>query len=135
MSSQAQKFGIFKKKLSLSGAATHLVPNPFDPWSPTSSPPGQMFPIRIGPQPGPRISGSPQPVHLDKQNIPGTVCPGGPNFAGPFVHGLELVRKRLSRGTNQLGTICGGPTVRGPYSFGTKYVTASSGVGNSCMEL
>ena len=33
--------------------------------------------------------------------------------------GTELVWDRLSRGTNQLGTNCGGP-----YVFGTKCVTA-----------
>ena len=57
-------------------------------------PPGQMVPNQFGP----RISGSPQPVPLDKRNILGTICPGGPNwlgticpwgpnFQGPFVHG------------------------------------------------
>ena len=38
--------------------------------------------------------------------------------------GTELVGDRLSRGTNQLGTNCGEPNVRGPYVFGTKCVTA-----------
>ena len=38
--------------------------------------------------------------------------------------GTELVGECLSRGTNQLGTHCGGPNVRGPYGFGTKCVTA-----------
>ena len=39
--------------------------------------------------------------------------------------GPELVRDRLSRGTNLLGTNYGGPNVRGPYAFGTKCVAAS----------
>ena len=38
--------------------------------------------------------------------------------------GTELVGDRLSRGTNQLGTNCGGSNVRGPHVFGTKCVTA-----------
>ena len=38
--------------------------------------------------------------------------------------GTELVGNALSRGTNQLGTHCWGPNVRGPYVFGTKCVTA-----------
>ena len=41
--------------------------------------------------------------------------------------GTELVRDRLSRGTDQLGTNCGGPNVRGPYVIGTKCVTADVG--------
>ena len=108
-------------------AATHLVPNPFDPqtsgpplpvpmdkwspwtngpqpiWSPwTNGPPkfgtpGQMVPNKFGPH----ISKSSQLVPLDKQNILGTICPGGPNwmgticlgvpnFGGPFAHGDEI---------------------------------------------
>ena len=75
---------------------------------------------------GPRIPGCPQPFPLVKRNILRTICPGGPNCGwGPFVHGhqilgdhfsmgTELVGDRLSRGTNQLGTNCGGPNVRGP---------------------
>ena len=54
---------------------------------------------------------------------------------GPFVHGdrifwdhlsmgTELLGDRVSRGTNEFGTNCGGPNVRGPYLFGTKCVTA-----------
>ena len=39
--------------------------------------------------------------------------------------GTELVGDRLSRGTNQLGTNCGGPNVRGPYTFETKCVQPS----------
>ena len=39
--------------------------------------------------------------------------------------GTELVGYYLSRGTNKLGTNCGGPNVRGPYVFGTKCVTAN----------
>ena len=38
--------------------------------------------------------------------------------------GTELVGDRLSSGTNQLGTNCGGPNVRGLYGFGKKCVTA-----------
>ena len=33
--------------------------------------------------------------------------------------GAELVGDSLSIGTNQLGTICGGPNVPGPYAIGT----------------
>ena len=39
----------------------------------------------------------------------GTVCPGG-----LFVQGDQSI-----------GTNCGGPNVREPYAFGTKYVKAS----------
>ena len=38
--------------------------------------------------------------------------------------GTKLVGDCLSRGTNQLGTHCEEPNVRGPYAFGTKCVTA-----------
>ena len=47
---------------------------------------------------GPRISGSPQPVPLDKWNILGTICPGGPNWLGTI----------CPWGPNWLGTVCPG---------------------------
>ena len=58
---------------------------------------------------GPRISGSPQPVPLDKRNILGTICLGGPNW---------------------LGTIClGGPNFWGPFVHGDrKWGTGSPGI-------
>ena len=95
-------------------AATHLVLNPFDPWTSGPplpvpldkiDPPGQTVPIKFSPhekmvpkylvpleqmvpnQFGPPISGSPQSVPLDKRIILGTICPWGSNFGGPFVHG------------------------------------------------
>ena len=62
----------------------------------------------------------------------GTICPGGPNFGGPFVHGdrggwgpfvqgNQFYGDRLSRGTGSRG-----PEVRGSNGFGTKCVTAIS---------
>ena len=45
-------------------------------------------------------------------------------FGDHLSMGTELVGDRLSRGTNHLGTNCGGPNVRGPYAFRTKCVTA-----------
>ena len=54
----------------------------------------------------------------------GTICPGGPTFWGPFVHG-----DRLSRGINFVGIVClgtesGGPEFRGSNGFWTKCVAA-----------
>ena len=73
---------------------------------------------------GPHISGSPQPVPLDKQNILGTICPGGPNwlgticpwgpnFWGTFVHGDRIgwgpfVQRDQSIGDQLWGTKCPG---------------------------
>ena len=56
---------------------------------------------------------------------------------GPFVHGdrifgyhlsmgTELVGDRLSRGTNQLGTMCLGPNVSQPYREGLYRLTVYS---------
>ena len=72
---------------------------------------------------------SPQPIQspnfsiltagpLEKQNILGTICPGGPNWLGTICPwdqilgdhlsmGTELFEDSLSRGTNQLGTHLG----------------------------
>ena len=72
-----------------------------------------MAPIQFGP----RTSGSPQPVPLDKRNILWTICPGGPNWLGTI----------CPCGLNWLGTNCGGPNVRGPYAVGTECVTAREG--------
>merc|ERR1719266_1209562 len=66
---------------------TNLVP--LDKWSPANlvpwtngpqkfGPPGQMVPNQFGPH----ISKSSQPVPMDKQNILGTICPGGQNWLG-----------------------------------------------------
>ena len=122
--------------------------SPHQIWSPWTNvpkkfgPPGQMVPNQFGPY----ISKSSQLVPLDKQNILGTICPGGPNWLGPFVHGdrifwdhlsmgTELVGDCLSRETEFFGTICpwgqevggpevGGPEVRGSNGFGIKCITA-----------
>ena len=82
--------------------------------SPTSCPPGQKIPMKSIPldkwspanlvpldkwsptQFGPHIYVSPQPVPLDKRNILGTICLGGPNWLGTLCPG----------GPNCLGTIC-----------------------------
>ena len=81
-----------------------MVPQNFIPF-------GQMIPNQFGPH----IFGSPEPLPLDKRHILETIFPS---------RGTKLVGDRLSRGTNQLGTKCGGPNVRGPYEFGIKFVTA-----------
>ena len=49
--------------------------------------------------------------------------------------GTELVGDRLSRGTNQLGTNCGGPNVREPYVFGTKCVTAAISINIKQIQI
>ena len=84
-------------------SSTNLVP--MDKWSPwTNGPHGQMVPNQFGP----RISGSLQPVLLDKPNILGTIClggpsrlgticPWGPKFWGPSVHGDQSIRDQISR--------------------------------------
>ena len=64
----------------------------WSPWKngpPKFGPPGQMVPNQFGPC----ISGSLQPVPLDKQNILGTICLGGPNWLWTiaFVHGDQIV--------------------------------------------
>ena len=46
------------------------------------------------------------------------------NFGDHLSMGTELVGDFLSREINQLGTHCTGPSVCGPYAFGTKCVTA-----------
>ena len=92
-----------------------LVPNwlvPLDKRSPTNSVPMDKWSPKIW---SPWTNG-PQPIWSPYFRIP-TACP--PGQTGPFVLGDSL-----SRGTNQLGTNCGGPNVRGPYVFRTKYVTA-----------
>ena len=90
----------------LNKAVTHLVlnhliprlpvPNFLSPWTndphkiyPTGQmvpnlfcPPGQMEPNQFSPC----ISGSPQPVPLNKWNIIGTICLGWPNYWRPWVH-------------------------------------------------
>ena len=121
---------------------THLIPgfllhHFLSPWTKNQhriDPPGQMVLIKFGPHGqwspkirfpwsnSPPISGSPQPVPLDKWNILGIISPGGPNWLGTFCPwgsnfwdhlstGTELVGDRLPRGTNQLGTNSGGPNV------------------------
>ena len=62
--------------------------SPHQIWSPWTNgpkffyPPGQMVPNQFGPH----ISKSSQLVPLDKQNILGTICPGG-----PYVFGTKCV--------------------------------------------
>ena len=69
-----------------------MVPNQFGPPGQTVlikfGPQGQMIPTNLVPlapgqmvpnQFGPHISKSSQLVPLDKQNILGIICPGGPN--------------------------------------------------------
>ena len=90
-------------------------------------PPGQMVPNQFVPC----ISGSPQPVPLDKRNIP--FVQGDRIFGDHLSMGAELAGDHLSRGTNQLGTNCGGPNVQGPYAFGTKCVTAKI-IGTECQK-
>ena len=105
----------------------HQIRSPWTNGPPKLGPPGQM----VHNQFGPHISASPQSVTLDKLNIQVTICLGGPYVHGDQIlgdhspMGTELVGDRLSKGTNQLGTKCGGPNVQGPYGFGTKCVTAS----------
>ena len=99
---------------------------PHQIWSPWTNgpqkfgPPGQMVPNQFGPH----IPKSSQPVPLDKQNILGTICPGGPNwlgticprgpnFWGPFVHGDRIgwgpfVQRDQSIGDQLWGTKCPG---------------------------
>ena len=60
-----------------------------------------------------------------QRNILGTICLRGPMvgdqiFGDYLSTGTELVEDCLSRGTNKLGTYCGGSNVWGPYAFGTK---------------
>ena len=118
-------------------AATHLVPNPFD--SRTSGPPlpVPLIPIKLIPLDKWSQSNS---VPLDKWSpkiwspyfrIP-TACPPGPTeySRDHLSRGTKLVGDRLSRGTNQLGTNCGGPNVWGPYAFGTKCATADQILSN-----
>ena len=62
-----------------------------------------------------RISGPPQSVPLNKQNILGTICPGGPNFWGPFVHGLRtpnegIKQRNLKIWADVADKICSGHT-------------------------
>ena len=118
-------------RLRLIWSRTHLVPGLLvphflSPWTNNPhkiDPPGQM----VHNQFGPCISGSPQPVTLDKPKILGTICPGAPNWLGticswgtniwgPSVHGdricWELFVQRDQSigdqlwGTKCLGTIC-----------------------------
>ena len=87
-----------------------MVPNQFGPPEQTVpikvGPPGQMVPNQFGPH----TSKSSQLVPLDKQNILGTIRPGGPNWLGTIC---------------PEGPINWGPNVWGPYVFGTKCVTAT----------
>ena len=92
-------------------------------WSRTHLIPGLPVPD-FPSQFGPHISGSPQPVPLDKRNILGTIClggpnwlgticPGGQNFWGPFVHGDRIgwgpfVQRDQSIGDQLWGTKCPG---------------------------
>ena len=90
-------------------------------------PHGQMVPNQFGPsrQMVPRIfrlsrrtgCGDPE---IQGLNWLGTICPGGPNFWGPFVQGDQFYGNRLSRGTGSWG-----PEVRGSNGFGTKCVSFS----------
>ena len=83
---------------------TYLVP--LDKCSQKFGPPGKMVPNQFGAL----ISGSPQPVLLDKQNIQRTICPGGPNWLG-----TEFLGTICPWGMNWLATICPeGPINRGP---------------------
>ena len=83
---------------------------PMDKWSPCKN--------------GRRISGSPQPVPLDKRNILGTiwlkwlvtVYPEGP------IVGDQMSGDHMHLGPN-VGTKFPGPNVRVAYAFGTKCVT------------
>ena len=60
----------------------------------------------------------------------GTICPWGPNVWGPIVQGDQLSwgpfvhGDQMSRDCLFLGTNCGGPNVRGPNGFGTKWEAA-----------
>jgi len=48
----------------------------------------------------------------------GTICPEGPNFLGPFVHGTKFVGDHLSRGVNFMGIVCPGGQEVGDRKFG-----------------
>ena len=98
------------------GPHGQMVPNQFGP-------PGQTVPIKFGPhgqmvpnQFGPHTSKSSQLVPLDKQNILGTICPGGPNWLGTICPGDQIFGDHLSRGPNFWGPfvhIGWGPFVQG----------------------
>ena len=70
----------------------------------------------------------------------GTICPEGPNFLGPFVHGTEFVGDHLSRGINFMGIVCpGGQEVGDQKSgdqigLGTNVLQPKSYLGQ-CMAL
>ena len=72
---------------------------------------------------GPHVSGSPQPVPLDKQNILGTICPGGPNWLGTV-----CPEGPINRGPNVGDQMSGdhmrlGPNVSQPILGLKKYLT------------
>ena len=69
---------------------------------------GQMVPNQFGPQ----TSGSPQPVPLDKRNILGTICPGGPNWLGTICPEGPIVGDQMSG-----DQMCLGPNVSQPLNL------------------
>ena len=118
------------------------IQSPWTNGSKNFDPHGQMVPKNLVPMDKWSPTNS---VPLDNWSLEYSNCPGGQAVGiwkywnhigwGPFVRGhqifgnhlsmgTELVRDRLSRGTNKLGTNCGGPNVQGPYVFETKCVTA-----------
>ena len=65
-------------KIDPHGQLVSIKFGPMNKWSPKIWSPGQIVPNQFGLH----ISRSPQAVTLDKWNILGTICQGGPNWLG-----------------------------------------------------